>query len=171
MNAAAPSWDELVEQARQLGELARAAELRVATAESCTGGLAAAAMTAVAGSSEWFERGFVVYSNRAKTEMLGVDADLIERHGDASLDVALAMAQGALKRGGTQLAVAITGIAGPDGGTEDKPVGTVWVVAASSAGAALGLEGPHQFAGDRAAVRLGSVAEALRVLRRMAATP
>ena len=171
MNAAAPDWSELIERARQLGELARAAELSVATAESCTGGLTAAAMTAVAGSSEWFERGFVVYSNRSKTEMLGVDAELIERHGAVSLDVALAMARGALKRGGTQLAVAITGIAGPDGGTEDKPVGTVWVVGASSAGAVLGLDGPHQFAGDRAAVRLRSAAEALGVLRRMAAEP
>ena len=166
MSATAPDWSELVERARRLGELARAAGIRVATAESCTGGLTAAAITAVAGSSEWFERGFVAYSNRAKTEMLGVDAGLIERHGAVSPEVALAMAGGALERGAAELAVAITGIAGPDGGSEEKPVGTVWIVAASSAGQTFGLEGPHRFAGDRAAVRLGSAAEALILLQR-----
>ncbi len=171
MNAAAPDWGKLFELARQLGGLARTAGLGVTTAESCTGGLVAAALTAVAGSSEWFERGFIVYSNRAKTEMLGVDADLIERCGAVSPDVALAMAKGALERSGAQLAVAVTGIAGPDGGSEDKPVGRVWVVGTSSAGAVLGLQSPHDFAGDRAAVRLGSAAAALTLLRQMAATP
>ncbi|HWP20149.1 MAG TPA: CinA family protein [Burkholderiaceae bacterium] len=99
---------------------------RLAVAESCTGGLIAATCTSVAGSSLWFERGFVTYSNEAKTELLGVPRELIERHGAVSREVALAMAAGALRHSGAQLAVAVTGIAGPDGGSATKPVGTVW---------------------------------------------
>ena len=98
----------------------------LATAESCTGGLIAGACTDLSGSSNWFERGFVTYSNAAKTELLGVDAQLIERQGAVSEPVARAMAEGALRHSAAQLAVAVTGVAGPTGGTPDKPVGLVW---------------------------------------------
>jgi nicotinamide-nucleotide amidase len=101
----------------------------VATAESCTGGLLAAALTAIPGSSEMFERGFVTYSNSAKSEMLGVPFWLIERHGAVSEDVARAMAGGVLTHSHASLAVAVTGIAGPDGGTPEKPVGLVYFAA------------------------------------------
>lgn len=98
----------------------------LATAESCTGGLIAAACTDQAGSSQWFERGFVTYSNAAKVQCLGVPADLIERHGAVSEAVARAMAQGAVAHSAAQVALAVTGVAGPTGGSADKPVGTVW---------------------------------------------
>jgi nicotinamide-nucleotide amidase len=112
----------------QAGELLAACCARgetVATAESCTGGLLAATLTAIPGSSEMFERGFVTYSNSAKSEMLGVPFWLIERHGAVSEDVARAMAGGALTHSRASLAVAVTGIAGPDGGTDEKPIGLV----------------------------------------------
>jgi nicotinamide-nucleotide amidase len=130
----------------------------LATAESCTGGLIAAACTDLAGSSAWFERGFVTYSNVAKSEMLGVDPGLIDRHGAVSEAVVRAMAQGALAHSQAQLAVAVTGVAGPTGGSADKPVGTVWFGWATPAG--LRSEVRH-FAGDRAAVRLATVQHAL----------
>lgn len=146
-------------------ELARALRRhswRVATAESCTGGLLAAACTAVAGSSEWFDRGFVTYSNEAKTDMLGVPAELIARHGAVSAEVACAMAQAAMLRASAQLAVSVTGIAGPGGGLPGKPVGTVWIALATVQGGAqaecLAL------AGDRAAVREQTVAHVLQRL-------
>jgi nicotinamide-nucleotide amidase len=131
---------------------------RLAAAESCTGGLIAAACTARAGSSDWFERGYVTYSNAAKTEMLGVDAGLIAAHGAVSRDVALAMAQGALRRAPVQLAVAVTGIAGPGGAVPGKPVGTVWL--AWGTDQALRAE-CLQLPGDRDAVRGATVAAAL----------
>jgi nicotinamide-nucleotide amidase len=142
-----------------LADALRARGWRMACAESCTGGLIAAACTSVAGSSDWFERGFVTYSNAAKTELLGVDAGLIERHGAVSEPVVRAMAQGALARAPVQLAVAVTGIAGPGGAVPGKPVGTVWLAVASA-------EGPTaverlQLDGDRAAVRAQTVAAAL----------
>ena len=130
----------------------------LATAESCTGGMIAAACTDLAGSSQWFERGFVTYSNAAKTEMLGVPAALIEAHGAVSEPVARAMATGAVARSHAQVAVAVTGVAGPTGGSADKPVGTVWFgwyVAGVSA-----TEMQH-CAGDRAAVRAQTVAHEL----------
>lgn len=133
----------------------------MASAESCTGGLIAAACTDLAGSSVWFERGFVTYSNAAKTEMLGVDADLIAQHGAVSEPVARAMALGALHHAHAQVALAVTGIAGPSGGTPDKPVGTVWF------GWAVGAQVHTQvqvFAGDRAQVRSAAVLHALRGL-------
>ncbi|WP_457330509.1 CinA family protein, partial [Rhizobacter sp. P5_C2] len=99
----------------------------IATAESCTGGLIAAACTSVAGSSDWFERGFVTYSNEAKTQMLGVPAALIAQHGAVSEEVARAMAEGALRHSPARFAVAVTGIAGPGGAVPGKPVGTVWL--------------------------------------------
>jgi nicotinamide-nucleotide amidase len=145
-----------------LADALRARGWRIATAESCTGGLIAAACTALAGSSDWFERGVVSYSNAAKTELLGVDAGLIDAHGAVSEPVARAMAEGALARAPVQLAVAVTGIAGPGGAVPGKPVGTVWL-ALAQAGAATRAE-RLQFAGDRAAVRAGTVALALQRL-------
>jgi nicotinamide-nucleotide amidase len=139
-------------------------------AESCTGGLIAAACTSRAGSSAWFERGVVTYSNAAKRELLGVSAALIEAHGAVSAEVARAMAEGALARTPARFAVAVTGIAGPDGGTPTKPVGTVWIATcarASAAEAVLFLA--H---GDRAAVRMQSVVRALELLlARIEGTP
>ena len=138
----------------------------LASAESCTGGLIAAACTAVAGSSDWFERGFVSYSNAAKTEMLGVDAALIAEHGAVSEVVARAMAQGAVERAGVELGVAVTGIAGPGGATPGKPVGTVWLaLAVRSAAGEIRLQAERlQLAGDRAAVREQTVRVALQRL-------
>jgi nicotinamide-nucleotide amidase len=134
---------------------------RLATAESCTGGLIAAACTAVAGSSDWFERGYVSYSNAAKTEMLGVDAALIAAHGAVSEAVARAMALGALQRARVELSVAVTGIAGPGGAVPGKPVGTVWLAWGTAAGIRTEL---LQLGGDRDAVRGGSVHAALQRL-------
>ena len=132
--------------------------LMMATAESCTGGLIAGACTDVSGSSDWFERGFVTYSNAAKTELLGVPAELIHQHGAVSEPVARAMAAGALAHSPAQLAVAVTGVAGPTGGSADKPVGTVWFGWATPAGTFT----EHQrFDGDRAAVRAATVRHAL----------
>ena len=116
---------ELVEAAQKVVEANRAAGLRIALAESCTGGLAATALTEVAGSSDVLEAGFVTYSNRAKMDLLGVSEDVLETFGAVSEAVAWAMAQGALARTGADTAVAITGIAGPGGGSDKKPVGTV----------------------------------------------
>jgi len=139
----------------------------LATAESCTGGLVAAACTDLAGSSTWFERGFVTYSNAAKTELLGVDAALIQAHGAVSEPVARAMAAGALAHSAAQLSIAITGIAGPTGGSADKPVGTVWFGwgARVDADAPLLLRAERLLLpGDRAAVRAAATKHALRGL-------
>jgi len=132
--------------------------LMMATAESCTGGLIAGACTDLSGSSDWFERGFVTYSNAAKTELLGVPADLIHQHGAVSEPVARAMATGAIAHAPVQLAVAVTGVAGPTGGSAEKPVGTVWFGWATPAGSFT----EHQlFDGDCAAVRAATVRHAL----------
>ena len=136
--------------------LARAQML--ATAESCTGGLIAAACTELAGSSQWFERSFVTYSNAAKTELLGVPAALIEQHGAVSEPVARAMAQGAVTHSAAQASLSVTGIAGPTGGSADKPVGTVWF--GWCVDGHTHSEVQH-FTGDRAAVRAGAVQHAL----------
>lgn len=146
-----------------------AKNLRLATAESCTGGAIAAACTALAGSSAWFERGFVTYSNEAKTELLGVPADLIAAHGAVSQPVALAMARGALAHSHAHAAIAVTGIAGPGGGTPAKPVGTVWIAWAwlpappePGSESATAFEAQcHHLPGERAAVRHGAVRAAL----------
>jgi nicotinamide-nucleotide amidase len=119
----------MLAQAAALLDEARACGDKIATAESCTGGLVAAALTAIPGASDVFERGFVTYSNASKSEMLGVPFWLIERHGAVSEDVVRAMAGGALTHSQASLAVAVTGIAGPDGGTPEKPVGTVYFAA------------------------------------------
>lgn len=136
-------------------------KITLATAESCTGGLVAAACTDLPGSSQWFERGFVTYSNAAKTELLGVDAALIVRDGAVSESVAMAMVQGAINHSRAEVAVAVTGIAGPDGGSAKKPVGTVWI-AWSVLGKTTATR--HHFAGDRAAVREQTVLSALQGL-------
>ncbi len=139
------------------------------TAESCTGGLIAAACTSLAGSSDWFERGFITYSNDAKHEQLGVDAALIDEHGAVSEPVARAMAFGAIRHSKAQVSIAVTGVAGPTGGTAAKPVGTVWF--GFSVCGALHSEVQH-FAGDRAAVREQAVHHALRrVLALLQADP
>ena len=142
-----------------LGEALRARHAWLATAESCTGGLIAAACTSVAGSSEWFDRGFVTYSNAAKIESLGVDAALIERHGAVSQPVARAMAHGALARSHATIALAVTGVAGPGGATPGKPVGTVWLAWALQGD---GGDERLQLPGDRADVRAATVEAALR---------
>ena len=130
----------------------------MATAESCTGGLIAGACTEISGSSDWFERGFVTYSNAAKSELLGVPAALIEAHGAVSEPVARAMATGAVVNAHAHWSVAVTGIAGPTGGSVDKPVGTVWFGWATP----QGVFTEHQrFDGDRRAVRQATVAHAL----------
>jgi len=147
-------------QVHRLAEVLTARGWRLSTAESCTGGLVAAACTAVPGSSDWFERGFVTYSNQAKVDMLGVPASLIERHGAVSAQVAQAMALGALAHAPAELAVAVTGIAGPSGATPGKPVGTVWLALARR-GAGCDTQ-QLQLDGDRSAVREQTVARALQ---------
>ena len=132
--------------------------LFLATAESCTGGLIAAACTDLAGSSAWFERGFVTYSNAAKTGMLGVDAALIAQHGAVSEPVARAMAFGAIRHSLAQVSVAVTGVAGPAGGSVEKPVGTVWF--GFSVAGMLTSE-RMCFGGDRACVRQATVQHAI----------
>jgi len=151
---------------QSLAAALRARGWMLATAESCTGGLIAAACTQVAGSSDWFERGFVTYSNAAKTALLGVPAALIEVHGAVSEPVARAMAEGARERAPVQLAVAVTGIAGPGGAVPGKPVGTVWLATAGPGGTQAER---LQLAGDRDAVRAQTVAAALHRLLAVAA--
>ena len=146
--------------ATEVGALFRDNGLKLATAESCTGGWVAQCLTAIAGSSMWFERGFVTYSNEAKHEMLGVELDTLAAHGAVSEATAAAMAAGALRHSHADWALSITGIAGPDGGSREKPVGTVcfgW------AGSEAGVEvDTRHFAGDREAVRRQSVVFALQ---------
>lgn len=136
--------------------------LRLATAESCTGGMVAAALTDIAGSSDVVERGFVTYSNDAKSELLAVPPALIAAQGAVSREVAAAMAAGALARAPVDLAVSVTGIAGPGGGSAAKPVGLVWF-GVGRKGGAIATES-HVFPGDRAAVRLAATRQALQLL-------
>ena len=146
--------------AQKVGERLKAKGALLVTAESCTGGWAAQAVTAIAGSSDWFERGFVTYSNAAKEEMLGVRPATIARHGAVSEETAREMALGALKHSRGTIALAITGIAGPGGGSAAKPVGTVcfaWARKGHDASAET-----RRFSGDRDAVRRQSVEHALR---------
>ncbi len=151
---------------KQVAELLQQKKLQLATAESCTGGLIAAACTDLAGSSVWFERGFVSYSNAAKTELLGVPADLIETHGAVSEPVARAMVEGALRHSRAQVAVAVTGVAGPGGGSPDKPVGTVWFGWATPDGV---VTDKRCFDGDRQQVREATVQHALLRLKQLLA--
>jgi nicotinamide-nucleotide amidase len=150
------------ELAKSVGEALKARGLRLATAESCTGGWAAMALTAIPGSSDWFERGYVTYSNDAKREDLGVADATLRQHGAVSEAVAREMAAGAATRARTQIALAITGVAGPSGGTKDKPVGHVCFAWAH--GSKMASE-TRRFEGDRESVRRQSVLHALeRVL-------
>jgi nicotinamide-nucleotide amidase len=159
---------ELHELAARVGQKLRAAERRIVTAESCTGGWVAKALTDVPGSSQWFECGYVTYSNGAKIRDLGVAARTLESFGAVSEQTAREMAEGALRVAGANVALAVTGIAGPDGGTPDKPVGTVWFCAAARAGSAVDIIAEEQHIdGDRAAVRSGSVRHALRLILRL----
>lgn len=160
-------FNSLVAEAAALLDACRAKGLKLATAESCTGGLIAAILTEVPGSSDVFERGFVTYSNEAKTEMLGVPAELIARHGAVSEEVARAMVLGALAHSPADIAVAVTGVAGPGGGSAEKPVGLVHLAAARRGGATthkelrLGDIGRH-------AIRMRTVAEAFALMRAQA---
>jgi nicotinamide-nucleotide amidase len=153
------SSHELAQLAVRVGECLRARGWRLATAESCTGGWVAKTITDIAGSSDWFDRGFVTYSNAAKQDMLGVATELIEDHGAVSAPVVQAMVAGALAHSQAEVALAVSGIAGPGGGSPEKPVGTVWF--------AWGRTGRRSvtrrecFAGDREAVRVQAVRTAL----------
>jgi nicotinamide-nucleotide amidase len=152
--------DELLKLAADVGAALKQRGWKLALAESCTGGGAAHAVTDIAGSSAWFERGFVTYDNAAKLEMLGVRVKTLEQFGAVSEQTSREMAQGALSRSHAQISVAISGIAGPDGGTTEKPVGTVCFAWGTAAGQ-LCSETCH-FDGDRAEVRRKSVEHALR---------
>jgi nicotinamide-nucleotide amidase len=152
--------DELIDLCTQLGRALQAREWKLATAESCTGGWVAKSLTDIAGSSAWFERGFVTYSDVAKQEMLGVRAATLKEFGAVSEQTVREMATGALAHSGADVALAITGIAGPGGGTPDKPVGLVWFAWARRSGALRVAS--HHFSGDRAAVRRQAVAAALQ---------
>ena len=157
---------------KQLAEVLQQHGWMLATAESCTGGMIATSCTDLSGSSNWFERGFVTYSNEAKHEMLGVKSALIAEHGAVSEAVAKAMALGAMRHSRAQVTLAVTGVAGPTGGSPDKPVGTVWFAWAtpSDAGPTLGAETAWvktevmHFQGDRAAVREATAQHALQTL-------
>ena len=159
MNSFPTTDADLDTLARRLGRQLQGKGLRLAAAESCTGGWLAKVITDIAGSSAWFERGFVTYSNRAKQDMLGVTAATLDEHGAVSEATVREMAEGALRHSEAELAVAISGIAGPDGGSPDKPVGTVWFAWAARDAATRCDR--LIFAGDREAVRRQAVARAL----------
>ena len=147
---------------KKLGELLKAKQMMVVTAESCTGGLLATTITDIPGSSDYFDRGFITYSNKAKNDLLGVDIDTLDKFGAVSEQVAVEMAKGALDNSNAQLSVAITGIAGPDGGSVSKPVGTVcfaWT------GKTLGTKSATiHFDGDRNTIRMSAVKWVLKQL-------
>ena len=160
--------EDIFEQAVHLLQVCRDKGIQMVTAESCTGGLVAGALTEVPGSSDVVERGFVTYSNEAKSEMLGVPAELIKAHGAVSEPVARAMAEGAVARSRAQASVAVTGVAGPSGGSVEKPVGTVWF--------GWSVDGRtrterRRFDGDRAAVRAATVHYALQTLVELLRAP
>ena len=152
--------DELLTLANRLGRLLQQRGQLLATAESCTGGWVAKTMTDVAGSSAWFDCGFVTYSNQSKQRLLGVESDFIAAHGAVSEAVVKAMVDGALANSSASLALAVSGVAGPGGGTPEKPVGTVWFAWGSSLGD--GRVQRELFGGDREAVRRQAVVTALK---------
>ena len=154
---------EITDAASRLLDDLRTRRMTVATAESCTGGLIAAALTAIAGSSDVVDRGFVTYSNAAKAEMLGIDPALIAQFGAVSEPVAAAMASGALQRAPVNIAVSVTGVAGPGGGTPGKPVGTVCFGLATRSS---NWTERQVFPGDRTAIRNATVLHAFKLLRR-----
>ncbi len=153
---------ELEQLARETGQTLNRLELKLVTAESCTGGWVGEAVTTIAGSSDWFDRGFITYSNASKREVLGVSAATLQRHGAVSEETAREMAVGALKHSKAQISVAITGVAGPGGGSADKPVGTVCFAWAKNDDALHSER--HLLGGDREAVRYQSVLIALHGL-------
>lgn len=146
--------------ARDLGELLKQRGMMLATAESCTGGWVGQVLTSVPGSSHWFDRGFITYTNQAKRDMLGVTTDVLARHGAVSAQTARAMVEGALANSRAQAALAITGIAGPGGGSGEKPVGTVWLAWAASGREPVVVV--EHFDGGRREIRRQAVARALR---------
>ena len=155
--------DSTLTDAESLLAACRAKKIMLATAESCTGGLIAAALTAIAGSSDVVDRGFVTYSNEAKNEAIGVPMELINTHGAVSQPVAAAMAEGALARSQAAIAVAVTGVAGPGGGSAEKPVGLVWFGLARTGSPAVT---DHRiFPGGRADIRAATVVHALKMIR------
>ncbi len=159
---------EILGQAEALLELCRKNALKLATVESCTGGLVSAALTAIPGSSDVFDRGFATYSNEAKNELVGVPMQLIIDHGAVSEEVAIAMAQGGLNHSNADIAVSITGVAGPGGGTETKPVGLVHFACARPD---IGVSPFHTiFPGDRNAIREQSVRQALTMMNQAASS-
>lgn len=147
------------ELAKQVGAFLKEKSWKLVVAESCTGGGVGESITSIAGSSAWFDRGFITYSNDAKIEMLGVDSAIINQHGAVSKETVLAMATGAVMRSAAQIGVAISGIAGPDGGSPEKPVGTVWIAWAGKIGRRAQV---FLFSGDRRAVRQQAVETALK---------
>ncbi len=165
---AMPGDPELYELSARVGHKLRAAERRLVTAESCTGGWVAKALTDVPGSSGWFECGYVTYSNTAKVRDLGVAATTLEGFGAVSEQTVREMAEGALRVSQASVALAVSGIAGPDGGTPDKPVGTVWFCAAARKADTTDIIAEHKrFDGDRDAIRAAAVQHALRMILRL----
>lgn len=164
MTAVSVTDTQLQKLSAQVGDALMAQDLMLACAESCTGGWVAKSLTDISGCSHWFDRGFVTYTNRAKQEMLGVDAILLDSHGPVSEAVVRAMADGALGHSQADIALGISGIAGPGGGSEDKPVGLVWFAWARKTGTEHLQRGSRQqiFAGDRESVRRQAVAHALQ---------
>jgi nicotinamide-nucleotide amidase len=165
-----PTDEDLARLARRAGERLRAAGLKVVLAESCTGGWVAKALTDVAGSSQWFERGYVSYSNAAKQQALGVAAATLAAHGAVSGPVVAEMVAGALAASGADVAVAISGVAGPDGGSVEKPVGLVWFAVARRGAGSAPRAHEQRFGGDREAVRRAAVAQALGLIADAAQT-
>ena len=159
---------ELVARATELLDLCRTKRLKIAAVESCTGGLVAATLTEIAGSSDVFERGFVTYSNEAKQQMIGVSAETLKAHGAVSRPTALEMAEGAIRHSNADISVAVTGIAGPGGGTDEKPVGLVHLAAARKGRETLHREMRYGDIG-RSAVRLATVRTALEMLVELSA--
>jgi PncC family amidohydrolase len=161
VETAGDELDDLVAVAARLGERCLALDRRITTVESCTGGLVAHLITEIPGSSDWFIGGFVTYSNALKTDTVGVPAEVLTSHGAVSAQVAMAMATGGRQRTGADLAVAVTGIAGPAGGTASKPVGLTYVAVADAVGVAVKR---HVWTGDRSANKRQSASAALTLL-------
>jgi nicotinamide-nucleotide amidase len=152
--------EESIQLSNRLAALALAKGKRICTAESCTGGLIAKSLTDLAGSSDWFECGFVTYSNASKTKMIGVPESVISEYGAVSEAVAGAMAGGALRNSAAHVSIAVTGVAGPAGGSADKPVGTVWIAVACDKRL---IAKKHLFNGDREAIRTAALESALEM--------
>lgn len=155
----------LIEKAKELGKKCSQMQIKLATAESCTGGQIAYILTSIAGSSHWFERGFVTYSNEAKHENLGVPMAVINTHGAVSKETALAMAEGVLANSTATLSIVTTGVAGPGGGSVEKPVGTVWIAWCRHGERAMAQK--FNFSGDRLSIRDQACEQALKGLEKI----